>query len=98
ILSGTHGDGVLSTAETGDPAMQVYRLRDDAESRTVYVAWMTPIDGNGAAALVLPGAAATVTTIHGQTSTVRDADDGAGDGSFTVNVTAQPVFIEVNTP
>ena len=98
ILSGTHGDGVLSTAETGDPAMQVYRLRDDAESRTVYVAWMTPIDGNGAAALVLPGAAATVTTIHGQTSTVNDANDGVRDGSFTVNVTAQPVFIEVNTP
>lgn len=95
ILDGVQFDAILDTAATGAANMQAYRFRDNAAGRTVYVAWIAPVTSAEAASLSVPAGQATVTTTHGQSSTVRDAADGVTDGQVSVTVTAQPIFIEV---
>ena len=88
---------ILSNAETGSSSMEVYELRDNIRDRTVYVAWMDPIDTTVVRQLRLPAPVAIVRTIYNSSQVVYDSQDGQVDGYVTVNVSGQPVYIEVDS-
>jgi hypothetical protein len=81
---------------TGVAAAEAYRFRDDLTDETIYVAWLNPVNTGGNFTLRVPGAQATVSNIYGNGNVVRDADDGAADGQISVQVGAQPVYVEVS--
>jgi hypothetical protein len=87
---------ILSDGQTGSSSMEAYEMRDSILKRTVYVAWMDPIDTSMVEPLRVPASVATVRTIYDASSLVTDGQDGQVDGFVTVNVGGQPVYIEVN--
>lgn len=95
LLAGVRADAVLSAAETGSDRMLAYRFRDDADGRTVYVAWMHPFETTEQASLQIPAARATRYDLFGTKTTLLDRDDGQQDGMVTVTVSAQPLYLEV---
>ena len=76
--------------------MEAYELRDSTLERTIYVAWMDPIDTALVKPLRVPASVATIRTIYDADFLVTDGQDGQVDGFVTVSVTGQPVYIEVN--
>lgn len=76
-------------------SMDAYEFRDETNGRTVYVAWMNPVDGTAVWPLQLPATQATLRNIYGAASTLLDGDDGTVDGLITVPVSSQPVYVEV---
>jgi len=91
-----HFDRVLTTAETGDDNLEVYRFVDYVADRITYIAWLNPIDTEEVAPLAIPAAQATLKDIYGASSSASDADDGATDGRVTVQVGGQPVYIQLS--
>ncbi len=87
---------ILPDGETGHSRMEAYELRDPILKRTVYVAWMDPIDTTVVAPLRVPASVAIVRTIYDSAHLVYDSQDGQVDGKVTVDVGGQPVFIEVD--
>lgn len=81
---------------TGVAAAEAYRFKDDRTNETIYVAWLNPVNTGGSFTLRVPGSQATVSNIYGTSHVVRDADDGAADGQISVQVGAQPVYVEIN--
>lgn len=70
--------------------VEAYRFAGPAGA--LYAAWTT--DGQ-ARTVRIPAARATVTDLYGQViGTLADADDGAADGHVSVNVAADPVYVE----
>jgi hypothetical protein len=96
-LGTAHYVRALTLAETGDSDMEAYQFDDNVHSRTVYVAWLNPIETNDVQFLSLPAAQATVRdSINGAISTVSDGDDGVADGKVTVQVSSRPVYVEIS--
>lgn len=86
----------------------VYEFYDDANQRTIYIAWTNPtdptniwgskqrpyVDTTTAANIRLDGTSATVYDAFWQVKgTVKDGDDGRTDGRFPVAINGDPVFI-----
>lgn len=86
---------ILPDAETGSGDMEAYELRDHLFRRTIYVAWMDPIDTAMVRPLRVPASSAIVRDIYNGTTTVTDGQDGQIDGLVTVSVGGQPVYIEI---
>ncbi len=86
---------ILSDAETGSNQMEAYEFHDSLRRRTVYVAWMDPIETTEVRKLRVPATVAIVRTIYDSSHVVTDGQDGINDGLVTVNVGGQPVYIEV---
>jgi hypothetical protein len=87
---------VLPDSQTGSGNMEAYEMRDNTLKRTVYVAWMDPVDTPEVKPLRVPASVARVRTIYGDSHVVTDGQDGNVDGFVTVSVGGQPVYIEVD--
>jgi hypothetical protein len=87
---------ILPDGQTGSSDMEAYEMRDNTLKRTVYVAWMDPMDTSVIKPLRVPASVATVRTIYDAAFLVTDGQDGHVDGFVTVSVGGQPVYIEVN--
>jgi len=87
---------ILSDAETGSSSMEAYEMRDPYLKRTVYVAWMDPVDTILVRQLRIPASVAFVRTMYGSAQIVFDGQDGLNDGFVTIAVGGQPVYVEVD--
>ncbi len=85
----------LSAAETGAPDLEVHQFSEPARSRTLYVAWVNPADATVTRPLRLPAGTVIQRTMYGQSSTLRDGDDGVVDGWVTATISPAPVYLEV---
>jgi hypothetical protein len=81
----------FSAAETGVPNMELYEFDDPFNNRTVYVAWLNPVDTMEVQAWHLNVSQATVRNIYGN-GIVMNAVPGS---PLVLNVTAQPMYVEV---
>ena len=95
ILSGADYVRKMTNAQTGASIMEAYVFRNDVTKKTIYVAWLNPVDSIEVRSLRVPGEQATVKNIYGIGTIVTDNGDGANDGHVRVNVSGQPVYIEV---
>jgi hypothetical protein len=87
---------ILPLSETGTSDMEAYEFRDSFVKRTVYVAWLDPIDSEDVKPLRVPASVAVVRDIYGNAFTVSDGQDGQFDGHVTVNIKGRPTYIEVD--
>ncbi len=94
----TEPDGILSDSETGNELMAVYKFSYAHTDNELYVAWMNPVESTVSETLVIDGSAASITNIYGDSvrAVVMDEDDGVRDGRVSIQVTAQPVYLEVS--
>lgn len=95
-LSTAHFDRRLSAAETGGADMEAYKFIDYTHNRTLYVAWMNPVNSTATRTISFPGSIATVRNIYGTGETKTDCGDGQCNGLISVLVGARPVYVEVN--
>ncbi|MCB0130455.1 MAG: hypothetical protein KDD78_06390 [Caldilineaceae bacterium] len=95
MLDGVTPVAAARSGGTNGDDLQVYTFNKTAPARTLYVAWLNPVNTDQTTSLTVPGGAASITTIYGATSTVVDDDDGRKDGRVTVSVGGQPIYIEV---
>lgn len=95
-LETAHFQGVLPPGQAGAPEMEAYEFSDNLQGRTVYVAWLDPIDTQAVEPLRVAASEATVRDIYGSSYPLSDGDDGQIDGFVTVDIGGQPVFIEVD--
>jgi hypothetical protein len=95
-LRSAHFQRILSVGETGTADMEAYEFIDNVHQRTVYVAWLDPIDTPDIKPLRIPTSWATVRDIYDNSYFVWDDLDGQVDGYVTIDVGGQPVFIEVS--
>lgn len=93
--------------EAGALDVKVYQFRDEAQGRTLYVAWTNPTDlatvwgtdqpyqdTTRTMTVALDGASATVyDAMWNQVATAADADDGEQDGKVTVTINGDPKYI-----
>lgn len=87
-------EGMLSAAETQDPALEAYQFVDAFSGKRMYVAWLNPEGTDQPRPLNTPGSMATVYSKENvNLGVVHDGDDGAQDGRVTVNVGSSPVYI-----
>jgi hypothetical protein len=90
--------------------VKVYQLRDDARSRTIYVAWTNPTDlatvwgsptvpykdTTRTTTVSLTGGSAVVyDAFWAPVASVADADDGKRDGKVTVTINGDPKYVVV---
>jgi hypothetical protein len=95
-LSTTHYQRRLPLSETGNAKLEAYQFTDWVYQRTLYIAWLNPINGSESHPLVISGTAATVKSMKGNLiGIVTDGDDGIIDGKVTVTVGSRPIYIEV---
>jgi hypothetical protein len=87
---------ILPLSQTGASEMEAFEFRDSVLKRTVYVAWLDPIDTLDVKSLRIPASMAVVRDIYNNAFTVTDGQDGQIDGRITVNIKGQPVYIEVD--
>jgi hypothetical protein len=87
---------ILPLSETGASEIEAFEFRDSLLKRTVYVAWLDPVDTLDVKSLRIPASMAFVRDIYDNAFTVTDGQDGQIDGRITVNVKGQPVYIEVD--
>ena len=83
----------LPGGETGAPDLEVHQFERDG--RTLYVAWLNPINTNQVKTLHLPASQATILSVYGAASTVQDGDDGLLDGRIRLSVGGAPQYVEV---
>ena len=96
MLTGLEFSRILTQAEIGNSAVEAYQFTDPLDDSALYVAWMNPVDVDGATTLALAAEEAHVVNIYGQTTaTLLDGDDGSDDGHVQVTITGQPAYIEV---
>ncbi len=94
----------LSTAETGNARVEAYKFKDPAHNQSIYVAWQNPkqeqwLDPNlvtPAKTMTLAAAQATVRDVFGNSTLVKDGDDGKNDGRITVQVKPMPIYVEIS--
>lgn len=87
----------LSTAETGLVELEAYEFDDTVNEKRVFIAWLNPVTASGTTALQLPVAQALVRNpIAGFQYSVVDSGDGKIDGYITVQVGANPLYVEVD--
>lgn len=93
-LSTTRFDYRLTVAQTGAEDMEAYKFFDFVYNRQVYVAWLNPVDSTAVKPLSLPGSQAVIRdSIYGNAQTIVDDD---GNGFVTIQISAQPIYIEIN--
>ena len=93
----THFERKLTLAETGNDNMEAYQFRDYVRQRTLYIAWLNPIDSNETHPLRITAPLATLKSIEGNIiGVVADGDDGVIDGRVTIEISSRPIYIEVN--
>jgi hypothetical protein len=95
-LGTAHFQRILPEGETNAPEMEAYEFKDKVQGRTLYVAWLDPIDASGTKPLRVPASSATIRDIYGASYPLSDGQDGQVDGHVTVSVGGQPVYIEVD--
>ena len=95
-LGTAHHERALTDQETGSEDVEVHQFRDNALRRTVYVAWLNPIETDTSKMLRLPVSQATVRDIYGGAYSVRDGEDGRLDGHITLPVSGRPLYVEVD--
>ena len=95
-LRSAHFQRVLPLNETGAPDMEAYEFKDNVHQRSVYVAWLDPVDSTEVKPLLIPASLVTVRDIYGSSYPLSDGQDGQVDGYVTVNVSGQPVYVEVD--
>ncbi|MBK8902809.1 MAG: hypothetical protein IPM53_16595 [Anaerolineaceae bacterium] len=87
----------LAITETGLPELEAYEFDDTVNNKRVYVAWLNPVTASGTVSLRLPVSQALVRNpIANLQFTVLDGGDGKNDGHITVQVGANPIYVEVN--
>jgi hypothetical protein len=94
-LGTAHFERILPPAETGTSDMEAYKFSDKIYMRDIYVAWLDPIETSSVWSLRLPSSKVTVRDIYGNAYEVYDGDDGIQDGMVTVEVSGQPVYVEI---
>ena len=93
----THFERALTPAETGNNKIEAYRFRDYVRQRTLYIAWLNPVESNETHPLRITAPLATIKSIEGNvTGVVADGDDGVIDGRVTIEISSRPIYIEVN--
>ena len=85
----------LVNSATTAAGMEVYEFRDQTPKRTIYVAWLNPVQTTATKPLLLAGAQAVMRDALGASTLVRDGDDGVADGRVTVQVGGRPVYVEM---
>ncbi|MCB8926976.1 MAG: hypothetical protein H6652_15270 [Ardenticatenaceae bacterium] len=87
----------LTIAETGLAELEAYEFDDSLNSKRVFVAWLNPVTTSGTASLRLPvGQALVRNPIANLEYSVLDGNDGKTDGYISVQVGANPIYVEVN--
>jgi hypothetical protein len=94
-LSTAHFERVLTVTETGSSEMEVYQFIDRVSGRDIYVAWLDPLETSDIQILHLVASRATVRDIYGNSYVVNDGDDGTLDGQVAIQVSGQPVYVEI---
>jgi hypothetical protein len=95
-ISPTHYQRRLPLSETGNAKLEAYEFTDWVYRRTLYIAWLNPINGGESHPLMIPATAATVKSMEGNLlGVITDGDDGIIDGKVTVTIGARPIYIEV---
>jgi len=64
-LGTAHFQRILPEGETNAPEMEAYEFKDKVQGRTLYVAWLDPIDASGTKSLRVPASTATIRDIYG---------------------------------
>jgi hypothetical protein len=95
-LGTAHFERTLSVSETGASDMEVYEFEDYVHNKTIYVAWLNPIETNSVKPLRLATPSLLVSDIYGNSYIVHDGDDGAIDGHVTISVGGQPLYLVIN--
>lgn len=93
MLVGMRPVGVLTAEQTGNASMQAYRFRNDSTNRTLYVAWLNPIETGAIANLRIKASTVVASDIYGNETVITDADDGNGDDYVTVPIGSQPKYV-----
>ena len=95
LLSTAHFQRVIPAGELGASDVFAYEFSDRAYNRRLTVAWVNPINSGVKRSIRFAGGSARVYDIYGNASVVSDGADGQVDGRVTVQITAQPKYIEV---
>lgn len=93
-LGTAHFQRALTSAETGASDMEAYVFTDHVHGRSIYVAWLDPMDTINVQPLRLAASIVTVRDIYGDSYEINDSDDGTSDGWVTIPVGGQPVYVE----
>lgn len=87
----------LAIAETGLLQLEAYEFDDSVNNKRVFVTWLNPVTASGTAPLRLPVSQALVRNpVASFQYNVSDGSDGIIDGYITVQVGANPLYVEVN--
>ncbi len=87
----------FTTGETGKLELEAYEFEDVVQNQQFFVAWLNPVTATGTEPLRIPAAQVLVRNpIAGSQYSVTDGQDGIVDGYVTVQVGAQPVYVEVD--
>lgn len=84
----------LSFSERGRNDLLAYEFARPDGGQTFYVAWLNPIDTTATASLRLEAERVKIRTTY-TSYTLYDGSDGVDDGLITVNVGAEPVYVEI---
>ncbi len=85
----------LPASETGAVDLEVHQLDDPVHKRTLYVAWVNPINTTTQRTLRLPAASLVKRTLYGVATVISDGADGVVDGLVTVQVGGAPIYLEI---
>lgn len=89
-------DRILTDTELGDENMQGYRFTTDDEMRPLYVLWSDDTTVRPVSLSIPTGSSVRVENMYGEVLThVTDTRDGNVNGSVTVSVGQDPVYVEV---
>lgn len=97
-LGTSHFVRQFSQNETGSDLMEVYEFTDNVNQKTIYVAWLNPVDTDvvGQLKINAPGATIRDAITGNVLMNILDSDDGQLDGQITVQIQADPVYVEVD--
>jgi hypothetical protein len=94
-LSTAHFVRALSINEMGNSLMEAYEFRDNVDNQTLYVVWLNPVATTATVPLLLPVNQAIVRdSLTGFAIFIQDGHDGIVDGRITVQVGANPIYVE----
>jgi len=93
MLGKTHYIRQLEPTETDAPEMEVYQFQNNIHNHTLYVAWLNPIDTNTTLPLTLDAAQGTQIDIFGDSTIIKDSDDGIADSKIQIAVSGRPIYI-----
>jgi hypothetical protein len=96
-MSTTHYQRRLPLSQTGNSKLEAYQFVDWVHRRTLYIAWLNPVNGSETHPLLIPATSVTVKAMEGNVLfTIKDGADGVLDGKVTVHVGSRPIYIEVS--